>query len=130
MRRTMLLLLNHTAASGCVALKLSKCVTACIVVSVPFDIADEMVPSDTSMVLSTALAYHRKVPTTSWTLVIPFSVSGSAVSSLSFICTFAPYVGSVHLLGAFCGLVGVGCSKRCRAFLMYPSMERSTHPSS
>ena len=62
-----------------------------------------------SIVGSFALAYHPKVPTTSWILLMPTGESNGEVSSGFDCCVLLPYWIGSALAGACCGLVGLGC---------------------
>ena len=67
-----------------------------------------------TIVGSTALEYHSKVPTTScMRLMRAGDMAGEA--SFSSICIFEPYWIGTYFAGTCCGCLGLSCWYLCRA---------------
>ena len=68
-----------------------------------------------AIVRSTSLAYHVKVPTTSWMRLMR---AGDMAGEVYFpsICIFDPYWIGTAFAGACCGLLGLSCWYLCKAF--------------
>ena len=73
-----------------------------------------------SIVGSVALAYHPKVPTMSWILLIPSGERYGDVSSGFDGCVLLPYWIGSALAGACWGLAGLGCWYLVNALLTKP----------